>query len=88
MLTPRYFYLLAALPRPGLKGTRQRDWAYCEERRLHSQARDFDLLIRPADWDVYAWNRHAYLDRLASWNAEASAGTNLPPAALRDATRR
>jgi hypothetical protein len=58
------FIGFSASPRLRREGARQQNSTYCEERRAGSQARDFDLQIRPADCGAYGWKQRAYLDKL------------------------
>src|ERR1035437_3108014 len=65
-LFPYILIGFSASPRPGRAGARQQYRTYCAQRRAGSQARDFDLLIRPADSGAYGWNQGVYLDKLSS----------------------
>src|ERR1035437_8024481 len=82
-LFPYILIGFSASPRPGRAGARQQYRTYCAQRRAGSQARDFDLVIRPADWSAYGWNQGAYLDKLPLWDGGENAWTNLPPAPVR-----
>src|SRR3990172_8538033 len=72
MLTPRFSYSLCgwAATRPRTHA-RQRNQAYCAQRRAGSQARDFDLLIRRADWLNYDWKRPVEIDTTQHWEARS-----------------